>query len=396
MYLNNDTKIISKYFLFFLFFNFTIAQSPILLHFGIRGLFLLPIMLILTLFFHLYLKRNFPKKAIVITLIFFFASLFSALFWLDLRILFLPFWSIISVLTLSMCTKDDINKLIDYLTIFFFTLIVGAYISFILALLGMNPIGNLSDKFGTTNVSFYGLTLTNTIKFNVIRPSGIFDEPGAFSFFICILVFLRNKFQKSEFLTLILLLAGFITFSLTHLLFTSIYLLSKYFNIKRFFYLFFLIIIFTIIIYYYEIDKIYDELLFSRLIDFSENFSENERFLNFSNAFHILTTYPLTFLFGINSICIFEIVQCVTKYGMICCNPLEPITSTGILLSWPYYFILIYFIFKSIFIRSNLIYLGLVLLLLQRPAVNSAGYTFAIFVIILTTTKNYYVQNENK
>lgn len=390
----DTTHKFNKFFLFFLFFNFTIAQSPILLHLGVRGIFLLPIMLMLTLFFHFYLNRNFSIKLITIIFILFFSSLFSALFWLDFRILFLPFWSIISILSLSICTKDDVSKLIDYITTFFIILLIGSYISFFLALFGMNPISNLSDKFGSTNIFFYGFTLTNTIKFNVIRPAGIYDEPGAFSFFICILVFLRNHFKKNELLSLIILLSGFITFSLTHFLFSLIYLFSKYLNYKRFFYLFLLVIFFIANIYYFEIDKIYDELLLSRLVDFSENFSDNERYLNFINAFNQLLANPYSFLFGLNSICIFEIVQCVTKYGMICCNPLEPITSTGILLSWSYYFIIAYLAINVFIKRSNFINLGIIVLLLQRPAVNSAGYTFAIFVIIFSLTKNFYVQKK--
>ena len=384
----------NKYFLFFLFFNFAITQSPILLHLGVRGIFVLPLMLLFTLFFHFYLHINFSTKLITITFILFFSSLITSIFWLDLRILFLPLWSIIYLLTLSICTKEDINKLIDYLTIFFIILLIGAYISFFLALFGMNPISNLSDRFGATNIHFYGFTLTNAKQFSLIRPAGIYDEPGAFSFFICTLVFLRNHYKKNEFLSLFILLSGFITFSLTHLLFSFIYLISKYLNYKRLIYLFFLIIFFIIIIYYLEIDKIFEELLYSRLIDFSENFTENERYLNFINAFAQLLSHPYAFLFGLNPICIFEIGQCVSNYGMICCNPLEPITSTGILISWPYYFIIIYLAINGIFKRSNFINFGIVILFLQRPSVNSAGYTFVIFIIILTLTNNFYVQKK--
>jgi len=394
MSIDINTHKFNKYFLFFLFFNFAIAQSPILLHLGVRGIFLLPLMLLFTLFFHFYLHRNFSKKLIIITFILFFSSLFSSLFWLDLRILFLPLWSITYLLTLAICTKEDISKLIDYLTFFFIVLLIGAYISFFLALFGMNPISNLSDRFGATNIHFYGFTLTNAKQFSVIRPAGIYDEPGAFSFFICTLVFLRNQYKKNEFLSLVILLSGFITFSLTHLLFSFIYLFSKYLNYKRLFYLFLLIIFFIIIIYYFEINKIFDELLYSRLIDFSENFTENERYLNFTNAFEQLLFKPYGLLFGINPICIFEISKCVSNYGMICCNPLEPITSTGILLSWPYYLIILYLTINGILKRANFINFGIVILLLQRPSVNSAGYTFVIFVIILTLTNNFYVQKK--
>ena len=73
---------------------------------------------------------------------------------------------------------------------------------------------------------------------------------------------------------------------------------------------------------------------------------------------------------------------------------MEPITSTGILLSWPFYFIIAYLAINVFLKRSNFINLGIILLLLQRPAVNSAGYTFVIFVIILSLTKNLYVQKK--
>lgn len=387
--LNNSSEV-NFLFIFFLFFNFSIAQSPLLLHFGFRGIFLLPLMFIITIFFYFFLNRKFSTNFLLLILFLLFPAILSALFWIELKIIFLPLWSILSIFILSMCKRNEISLLIDYMSFFFIVLLIGAYISFFLAFSGVSPSFYLFDKFGETNIVSFGFSLTNTIKGNIIRPSGIYDEPGAFSFFICVLVFLRNYFKKNEIITILILVFGFITLSLTHFIFTVIFLFYRYFNFKKLYILFFILSLSFLFIIFSGFYLVFEELLFLRVTDAFYNFSENERSLNFLNAFKILINNPFSIFVGINSICVFEIVKCVSKYDMFCCNPLEPLVSTGLFLSWPYYLILFYLIFQFFLRRSNFIFLGLIILLLQRPVVNSAGYTFVIFLVLFSIKEKFY------
>ena len=352
-----------------------ILPSPILLHFGIRGIYLLPINLLLFLFFSYVLKRKLNNKIIILLTILLSLNLITTIFWFDFRIFLLPFWIIVAILTITIATKDEISKLVDILSVVIILLIIGAFLSFFLALAGMSPIANLSDKWGTTRIYSYGFTLSNTIFKNIIRPAGIYDEPGAFSFFICVVVFLRNRLSKNENVSILILIAGLITFSITHVFFIFFYLISLNLNFKKILPPLIILIFSFFILFSSDLYIIFDQLVNSRLTTLYESGSDNERYLAFENCIRLLTNYSRVFFVGIHSNCLFEIVKCVNEYGIICCNPLEPLISSGIFISWPYYFGLVYLLISGLKKRKNLLYLGFIILFLQRPGIYNAGYS---------------------
>jgi len=366
----------------FLCVSILILPSPVLLHFGIRGIHTLPISILAIGLYSVLLNRKFKKWVLQLTFFILLFAFFSVLYWKEYRIILLPFWIISALLSISITTQEEISRSVDLLSWMVLALLIGAIIGFFLALGGMLPIANLSDKWGTTMIYSYGFTLTNMIYGNIIRPAGIFDEPGAFSFFICVTVFFRHILGKKLGLTVILLVLGFITFSLMHLLFSLLFLASFEFKFKNFFLsVIFLAFTFLLLISTGILD-VFDVLLNSRFMTFYDTFGDNERYLAFQNCIKVLTNNWWALIFGINSNCLFEIVLCVSDYGIICCNPLEPLTSSGILLSWPYYFGLLYLSIQGLRKRKNLLFIGFVLIFLQRPGIHSPGYSLCFALAI--------------
>ena len=102
------------------------------------------------------------------------------------------------------------------------------------------------------------------------------------------------------------------------------------------------------------------------------------------------------FLFGLDVDCIVRPAICQQKgYNQFGDNPLGPLVWGGITLTFPYYLIVFFSLFKGIK-HVNFIYVGFFLLLLQRIEVMSYGYALLIailtYVIILRHTRNKQVQ----
>jgi hypothetical protein len=58
-------------------------------------------------------------------------------------------------------------------------ILIGGWIGFGYAFIGGNPIYQIINLETLKPIDFYLSTFTNSVAENVIRPSGLFDEPGA-------------------------------------------------------------------------------------------------------------------------------------------------------------------------------------------------------------------------
>lgn len=97
---------------------------------------------------------------------------------------------------------------------------------FVYAFLGGEPLLTITNPDGRDN-SLYLSTMSNAQFGNVIRPAWIYDEPGAFSFLICATVAMRLLLNASDRISIFLLIGGLVTFSLTHILITFIFLIAR-------------------------------------------------------------------------------------------------------------------------------------------------------------------------
>jgi hypothetical protein len=80
------------------------------------------------------------------------------------------------------------------------------------------------------------------------------------------------------------------------------------------------------------------------------------------------------------------------EYPRIVENLLTPLSYYGILISWVYYFYLFYLILYGLKNRENRIFIGLAMLLIQRPYITAIGYSAIIFLPFFMNRKIYKMQ----
>jgi hypothetical protein len=128
------------------------------------------------------------------------------------------------LLMYSVSKLTVISDLFKYSSNFAFkftvTLLFGAWIGFFYTLMGGEPLLCIENPDGRSNC-LYLTTFSNTDGLHfwkLIRPSGIFDEPGALSFFTILMVCLNELYDGGKPRSFVLLSLGLVTLSLTHIL----------------------------------------------------------------------------------------------------------------------------------------------------------------------------------
>ncbi|CAN1535266.1 hypothetical protein MCETALH18_01587 [Methylophilaceae bacterium] len=100
------------------------------------------------------------------------------------------------------------------------TLLFGAWIGFFYTLMGGEPLICIDNPDGRLNC-LYLTTFSNSDSIDfwrLIRPSGIFDEAGALSFFAILMVCLNELYDGGKPRSFVLLSLGLVTLSLAHIL----------------------------------------------------------------------------------------------------------------------------------------------------------------------------------
>ena len=367
----------------------TFSISPIFPAIGIRG----GLIFLMSIFFIFLFKLKYEKTNvmyILLILIVFFLSIIPAIKWLSLDRLFLPFYFLASLYVVSLLNREDFKIIISFLTRIFVILLIGAWLGLVYKLNSGSELFSFPNADGRLNY-FVPFTFSNSIWPGFIRPSGLFDEPGAFSFFICSLVTLRHIFGMNEFNSLKILLMGFVTFSLAHIIYTAIFLLSM----KRGYINFFYIIIFLILFYFLiqitgQYDLLYNVFLIRFTITDSGLFHGDNRSLAFLSAFYALKEFPELIIWGASD----ELMSNADLFNEFYAhgnetgaNPLNLLLRLGIG-SIFYYSCLLYFFFKAITIKKqSFSLLGYGLMLMQRDYLFVISYCFITACILVITWK---------
>jgi hypothetical protein len=319
-------------------------------------------------------------------LILFLASI-SASYWIEPRMWLLPKYFILSVLVISVLNKSDIKAFVKIQTTLVLMLLFGAVIGTMYAYFGGVPILKFDNPDGRLN-QLYLTTLTNVQFGNFIRPSGIFDEPGALSFITCFVAALRHSMGCNKKITWLLLLLGFITASVAHLIYVLLHAAEEIKNIRRAVDVFKLLAAALFLLVFIALFQPINDLITTTLLNrFSgANFGSlgQDRGVAMMNAIGYIDIN--SFMFGVNSDCAVGLVNCSSigfnNYGD---NPLTLLVHWGAFLAFPYYFALLYLLVRAARQRSFILF-GIFLLLLQRPYVMSYGYSmlilFTIFVLV--------------
>jgi hypothetical protein len=302
---------------------------------------------------------------------------------------------LLAIITLLLFNENKhLDIFVNWTTNFIIVLIAGAYIGFFYALMGGTPIVTFLNPDSRTH-SLFLTTCTNSVFIgNIIRPSGIYDEPGAFSFFICSICLLRSLVNKNDFVTFLLLLSGLITFSLTHFLIFLCYLIHsaiKY-RKKKHFFLLLTLTASSIIVIYVVLNSAIDELLLTRF-DSYDDIINNNRTSQLKICLNLLDTK--TFFLGQIADYNFDFTKLAKKYGAFAENPLSPMILTGLITTWIYYLCLGSLLLAGILNKKYFfIFLSIIILFMQRPFFASRSYS--IYFVLFFYLSLFFVKDEFK
>ncbi|MEP6502258.1 MAG: hypothetical protein ABJD97_02935 [Betaproteobacteria bacterium] len=119
-----------------------------------------------------------------------------------------------------------VERLCDAMSAFCVAGVAMCVVGFVYAYLGGQPVLSIVNNDGREN-ALYLTTMTNFWVGNVIRPSFIYDEPGAFAFMVCATVAMREALGRPGRLSWLLILGGLITLSITHMLVLMMFLVRR-------------------------------------------------------------------------------------------------------------------------------------------------------------------------
>lgn len=209
-----------------LFLQGVLTLSPLLHLADFRGMYIYALIYGVTIYWVTYGRRMIPGIGVILGAGMLLGSCLTSIYWLDFKIAFLPYFFIGSVLIAGIANRDDINRFITLCTGFLLVMLILSWIGFLYVLHGGEALFSIINIDGRENL-FYLTTFSNWRVLDSIRPSGVFDEPGTLSFLLCAIAALRRIYDRSNSGSLILLLLGLVTFSMTHIAFLALFVLLR-------------------------------------------------------------------------------------------------------------------------------------------------------------------------
>jgi len=284
--------------------------------------------------------------------------------------------------------KKHLQPLITIATVFMFVTLIFAVIGFLYALSGRPPqfFGISDDGRG-----YYWYLTTGAVETgmfgNIIRPQGIYDEPGGLSYVLCTLCFLRLFTKRRDSVTFALMLLGNITFSMIHMMLFALFIahLAIQYRMKKIFAVYALVIITVMAAVYLPVREYANEHLFARFaVTQGIGFAGNNRAYTMGNALQLAKENRYPFVWGLPRD--ERGLTAMDRSWIYGHNPLAPALKFGIFASWLYYFYLMYFVMCGVVDRRNfLIYLSILLMFLQRPEFYRGGTTAAVLLLFFTS-----------
>jgi hypothetical protein len=330
------------------------------------------------------IKSNFVLFC-AITIIFF--QLLVTIYWEEPKLIILPFYFLSGLLLAAAMQPTEIKKYVKYSSNILLLLLIGGAIGFIYTyFFNGEPLLYINNEDTRSN-GLYLTTFSNWYVRGVIRPAGIYDEPGALSFIVCFIAATRHFVGAPKKLTWSLLILGLLTLSLAHIIYTILHLAEEFrtkgFRLKIVHW--FILIILIIVISISPLSDALNEFVFSRFKVVDGMLQGDNRSALIINAYNYMS-WPV-FFFGLDADCIVKPAICASKgYLQFGDNPLGALVLGGIFQFLPYYSVLIILFVIAIKKRSFII-LGAMLLLLQRIEVMSFGYSLLILIFLLVTLK---------
>ena len=376
-----------------LVFHAVFLLSPIPYTLGFRARLVVPGTVILLLTIATLHDRRLPMWVVFPVVASLITSCISGVYWESWRAAFYPALFSISLLVASVATEQELRKVVSIASVILLLLILGGWIAVFLAFQGMAPLDTISGLHDRP-LYLYVTTLTPTVIGNFIRPAGIYDEPGALSLVVCVFAFLRHVMGMDRRLTWCMLILGFVTFSLAHLVYVAIHFLSERRIVVAWSNL--LLVLCAVIWGLSSLDiwDQFDERLLSRLAPSSVSgqlVAGDNRSGNLVRAFDVIReSRTSNLLVGVDVACIEDSIMCQRKHPGLAFNPLTPLVHYGLLISWPYYLFLAISIGVGAIRRSWWPLVGVALLFMQRPSLFNMGYSMLAALVLVSVVHAFY------
>jgi len=371
-----------------IFCSSLIFISPVFAYFlGGAKLPALFVALLMLVYFAFGLRKINPVKTLLpLGLVF---TLFSvtAIYWQDIRVVGVPVYFYFALLLCALATDKDIDGFIDIASVFMLVLCVGAVVSTVYVVLGGGSLASFPNPDGRINHIFFG-TLTNSYWGVLIRPSGIYDEPGAFSFFICAVATLRRLFEKDSNVTWTLLALGLVTMSLAHIVFMIFYFFS---DRPKFKYLLAMVGVLSVTFLFLmksQAFELFQQVFLNRFEIGGDGLLKGDNRTDYMlSAIDILKSYNNVVFWGLSPESYLNGAEFMNSSGLpeIGSNPLGSLVRMGAILSSVYYFILL--LLLSSFVRGKKYFavVGFGMLLLQRDYIYVVSYSLFVVLIVRYT-----------
>jgi hypothetical protein len=364
-----------------------IMISPVLPHLGIHGTLLTGALFaaLFVVFRGIEVRSSYWFLFLGLTVL--ILACMPTLFWMDARYALSSIFLIFSLFLLQSTDSRAMEQFLTLATALMLVLLIGAIIGFVLALNGVQPLFEIANPNGKLNYFYY--TTFSTIRWgNVIRPSGFYDEPGAFSFMICAVSALRHLRGRDARTTWLMLGMGFITLSLAHLVYVLLHVLAERLRFRNVVGIVATLLPIMLLAGYLGGFEILEKRLFSRAtITESGQLLGDNRSWRMVNAAEHLSAHPKSIFFGADPSCRFEQDICKKKFPEMGENPLSPLVSNGIFVSWPYFLTLAFLFIAPVFGRKYMVSFAFGALLLQRPFMLGIGYSLIGLLVIATTVE---------
>ena len=344
------------------------------LTFKVYFIFYLFLFFILTFLYQIKLSK--------IYIIFYLCVIISILFNISFHsypsLFFLAGNVIISFLIFSIVDEKLFLRIIQLSTILILLMLIGSLISFYVAYKNGVP-ENIFIAKGGREIPRGILSLgANMRGFNdtlLFRVSSIYDEPGAFSFVICFIAAIRHILNMNKKYTWLILILGFLTFSVAHVIYTFFHFISEKKKKKIIFFI--LPLICLVSLFNFDFFYRFFYILISRfeIVSLDEGlFKGNNRYEYWKYSIEKVKNFNISeLMFGLS-----------LNNDVRCCNPLTPFLRLGFIGSWPNYIIFFSILALSIKNKSPVIF-AIFLLLIQRPEIEEAGSSFLVAALIFST-----------
>jgi hypothetical protein len=263
-------------------------------------------------------------------------------------------------------------------------ILVGAWIGFAYAFYGGAPILEVTAPEIQRALPLYYTTFTNSIVLNIIRPSGIFDEPGALAMFSIMTVCLNELCRGNRVYSILILMLSLITFSLMSLFAILLYIMfmfKKNISIKN--YIWFIVILCMLGIGYLFGGDVVQDLYLNRFILVDGKFAGDNRTTQVMNFFELINSN--IFFSGYDSI--------NGSYLTVdqSANPFSLLFSSGFFVWLPYFVVILWLLSFSFNDVAQIRFVALImaLLLLQRPYIASMFWGLFINYILFILYRSW-------